>query len=111
MRQEKRSLIPTEELERVRFYVSTTSDRIHAQRLRMLKDLAAEVLEHRRKSTEPLDLERACNTLIQHLLQKNLEHPEKSCTGFTIHALALGPGENPAKLLYSVQVKLADPQE
>lgn len=111
MRQEKRSLIPTEELERVRFYVSTTSDRIHAQRLRMLKDLAAEVLEHRRKSTEPLDLEGACNALVQHLIMENIKHPDSPASGFTMDAEATVQGKGISRILYTVNLEITGAEE
>ena len=108
MRKEERKIVPTEELERVQFYVQTTSDKVHAQRLRMLKDLAAEVLAYRKTSARGVSLQAACNALVQHLLLENEKHPGKVRTGFTIHALATLPFMDAPKLLYRVSLELAD---
>lgn len=103
---ETRKFVPTEELERVQFYVPTTSDKVHAQRLRMLKDLAAEVLERRKAAAQHTGLHDACNALVQHLLLENIKHPDKVRTGFTVHALASMPFPESPKLLYRVSLEI-----
>jgi len=111
MRQGKRSLIPTEELERVRFYVSTTSDRIHEQRLRMLKDLAAEVLEHRKAAGEGVPLNEACNALMRHLIMENRKHPDSPASGFTVSAVATEQGKGTPRILYTVNLEITGAEE
>ena len=68
MKLEARKFVPTEELERVQYYVPTTSEKVRNQRLRMLKDLAAEVLERRKAAANNTGLHDACNALVQHLI-------------------------------------------
>ena len=108
MRVEARKFVPTEELERVQYYVPTTSEKVRNQRLRMLKDLAAEVLERRKAAANNMELIDACNALVQHLLQENIKHPDKVRTGFTVHALASMPFPESPKLLYRVSLEIMD---
>lgn len=106
MRVEARKFVSMEELERVQYYVPTTSEKVHNQRLRMLKDLAAEVLERRKAAANNTGLHDACNALVQHLILENIKHPDKVRTGFTVHALATLPYPESPKLLYRVSLEI-----
>lgn len=106
MRVEARKFVSMEELERVQYYVPTTSEKVHNQRLRMLKDLAAEVLVRRKAAANNMGLHDACNALVQHLLQENIKHPEDIRTGLTVHALATLPYPESPKLLYRVSLEI-----
>lgn len=108
MRMEARKFVPTEELERVQYYVPTTSEKVRNQRLRMLKALAAEVLERRKAEEQEVSLQAACNALVLHLIRENEKHPGEVRTGYTIHALTTLPPLDSPKQLYSVTLKLAD---
>ena len=106
MRMEARKFVSMEELERVQYYVPTTSEKVHNQRLRMLKDLAAEVLERRKAAANNTGLHNACHALVQHLILENIKHPDKVRTGFTVHALASMPYPESPKLLYRVSLEI-----
>ncbi len=108
MRVEARKFVSMEELERVQYYVPTTSKKVRNQRLRMLKDLAAEVLERRKAAANNMELSDACNALVTYLLVENLKHPDDIRTGFTLHALASMPFPKSPKLLYRVSLEIMD---
>ena len=84
-------LVATEELERVQYYVPTTSEKVRNQRLHMLKALAAEVLERRKAAANNMELSDACNALVKYLLQSRREHPELALSQVCIHARAISP--------------------
>lgn len=106
MRMEARKFVSMEELERVQYYVPTTSEKVRNQRLRMLKDLAAEVLERRKAAANNMELNDACHALVNHLLRENIKPPDKVRTGFTVHALASMPCQESPKLLYRVSLEI-----
>ena len=105
---EARKFVSMEELERVQYYVPTTSEKVRNQRLRMLKALAAEVLERRKTENLEVSLQAACNALVPHLIRENEKHPDKVRTGFTVHALATLPYPESPKLLYRVSLEIMD---
>ena len=111
MKLEVYKIIPTEELERVQYYMATTSDRIHAQRLRMLKSLAAEVLALRKAAVEGITLTEACNALMRHLIMENRKRPENPASGFTVSAMATDQDNDTAKLLYTVKLEITGTRE
>ena len=106
MRVEARKFVPTEELERVQFYVDTADSRIRRRRLHMLKDLAAEVLERRKAAGNNMGLHDACNALVQHLILENIKRPDEVHTSFTVHALATLPYPESPKLPYRVSLEI-----
>lgn len=104
-------LVATEELERVQYYVPTTSEKVRNQRLHMLKALAAEVLERRKAAANNTELDVACNALMKHLLLENLKHPDDIRTGFTVHGMAFMPFPESPKVLYRVSLEIVDDVE
>ena len=111
MKREIRRIVPIEELERVQFYGKSTSDRVHAQRLTMLKNLAAEVLERRKAAGEGVTLNEACNALVRHLIDNNRKHPDNPASGFTVSAMATDQDNDTVKLLYTVKLEITGTRE
>ena len=104
-------IIPDEELERVQYYVSTSSDRINTRRLTMLKALAAEVLERRKANEEGVTLNEACNALVRHLIDNNRKHPDNPASGFTVSNMATDQDNDTVKLLYTVKLEITGTRE